>query len=152
GEELDINSLCAAFCGAVSDTLVPRVEMALKQTGRDKLAVAGGVSIIGFTEFFAIHKTVVGATYLYFPSAAIEMVGYLTMTVIASVLLRWAEKKMDGADSYELVEEDALTMSAGTYRHPKKGSNFDERHIADDQRERTRLALKNRNGSMRGDR
>lgn len=44
GEELDINSLCAAFCGAVSDTLVPRVEMALKQTGRDKLAVAGGVA------------------------------------------------------------------------------------------------------------
>ena len=44
GEELDINSLCAAFCGAVSDTLVPRVEMALKQTGRDKLTVAGGVA------------------------------------------------------------------------------------------------------------
>ena len=44
GEELDINSLCAAFCSAVSDTLVPRVEMALKQTGRDKLAVAGGVA------------------------------------------------------------------------------------------------------------
>ncbi len=110
------------------------------------------MSIIGFTEFFAIHKTVVGATYLYFPSAAIEMVGYLTMTVIASVLLRWAEKKMDGADSYELVEEDALTLSAGTYRHPKKGSNYDERHIADEHRERTRLALKNRNGSTRGDR
>lgn len=44
GEELDINGLCAAFCAAVSDTLVPRVEMALKQTGRDKLAVAGGVA------------------------------------------------------------------------------------------------------------
>ena len=44
GEELDINGLCAAFCAAVSDTLVPRVEMALKQTGRDKLADAGGVA------------------------------------------------------------------------------------------------------------
>ena len=43
-EELDINSLCAAFCGAVSDTLVPRVEEALKLTGRTALAVAGGVA------------------------------------------------------------------------------------------------------------
>ena len=44
GEELDINSLCASFCAAVSDTLVPRVVQAMKQTGRKKLAVAGGVA------------------------------------------------------------------------------------------------------------
>ena len=44
GEELDVNSLCASFCSAVSDTLVPRVVMALEQTGYKKLAVAGGVA------------------------------------------------------------------------------------------------------------
>ncbi len=44
GEELDINSLCACFCSAVSDTLVPRVKMAMEQTGHKKLAVAGGVA------------------------------------------------------------------------------------------------------------
>ncbi len=44
GEELDINSLCAAFTAAVSDTLVPRVVMALEQTGCRKIAVAGGVA------------------------------------------------------------------------------------------------------------
>lgn len=44
GEELDVNSLCASFCGAVSETLVPRVVMALQQTGRKTLAVAGGVA------------------------------------------------------------------------------------------------------------
>lgn len=44
GEKVDINSLCAAFCGAVSDTLVPRAMMALEQTGHKKLAVAGGVA------------------------------------------------------------------------------------------------------------
>lgn len=44
GEELDIPSLCASFTAAVSDTLVPRVMMALKQTARKKLAVAGGVA------------------------------------------------------------------------------------------------------------
>ena len=44
GEELDTNSLCAAFTAAVSDTLIPRVAMALEQTGYKKLAVAGGVA------------------------------------------------------------------------------------------------------------
>lgn len=44
GEELDISSLCAAFTAAVSDTLVPRVTMALEQTGYKKIAVAGGVA------------------------------------------------------------------------------------------------------------
>ena len=83
--------------------------------------------IIGFTEFFATHKSVAGATFKYFPSAALEMVGYLMMTLIASVLLRWIEKKLDGDSSYELVQVDALTMSAGTYSHPVKGSPFDER-------------------------
>jgi len=44
GEKLDIPSLCAAFTAAVSDTLVPRVEMAMRETGCKKLAVAGGVA------------------------------------------------------------------------------------------------------------
>ncbi len=44
GEKLDIESLCASFTAAVADTLVPRVVMALEQTGRKKLAVAGGVA------------------------------------------------------------------------------------------------------------
>ena len=44
GEELDIPSLCASFTAAVSDTLVPRVTMALEQTGYRKIAVAGGVA------------------------------------------------------------------------------------------------------------
>ncbi|MBQ7288558.1 MAG: amino acid ABC transporter permease [Clostridia bacterium] len=83
--------------------------------------------IISFTEFFAAHRYIVGVNNMYFPSAAIEMIGYLTMTLIASFLLRWVEKKMDGADNYELVQEDALVLSAGTYRHPDKGTPFDER-------------------------
>ncbi len=44
GETLDINSLCASFSSAVSDTLLPRTMMALEQTGYHKLAVAGGVA------------------------------------------------------------------------------------------------------------
>lgn len=44
GETLDIPSLCLAFTEAVSDTLVPRVVMAMKETGYRKIAVAGGVA------------------------------------------------------------------------------------------------------------
>ena len=77
--------------------------------------------IIGFTEFFAQHRNIVGVNNLYFPSAAIEMIGYLTMTLIASFLLRLAERLMDGASDYQLVQADALTMTAGTYRLPRRG-------------------------------
>ena len=44
GETLDVNSLCAAFTASVSATLIPRVDLALTQTGYDQLAVAGGVA------------------------------------------------------------------------------------------------------------
>ena len=44
GEEIDIPSLCAGFSAAVSDTLVPRMVMAMEQTGHRKIAVAGGVA------------------------------------------------------------------------------------------------------------
>lgn len=43
-EDLDINSLCASFTESVSQTLIPRVRLALEQTGYDQLAVAGGVA------------------------------------------------------------------------------------------------------------
>ena len=83
--------------------------------------------IIGFPDFFAAHRAAVGASYLYFPSATVEMVGYLTMTLIASFLLRWVEKRLDGSSDYELVQADQLTMTAGTYSHPDRGTPFDER-------------------------
>lgn len=106
--------------------------------------------IIGFTDFFAAHKAVAGATFTYFPSATIEMAGYLTMTLIASFLLRCVEKRMDGSDSYELVQTDPLTMTAGTYQFPDKGSNFDER--SREYQDSLKESLKNRNFTARGDR
>ncbi len=76
--------------------------------------------IIGFADFFSIHKSVTGATFLYFPSATIEMAGYLCMTLIASFLLRFLEKKMDGKSDFELVQNDSLTMTAGTYNYSQE--------------------------------
>ena len=78
--------------------------------------------IIGFMEFFSVHKIVAGATFKYFPSAVLEMGGYLAMTLLASVLLRYAEKKLAGKQSYELVNTDQLVTTAGTYNYPASGS------------------------------
>lgn len=87
------------------------------------------MSIIGFTEFFAVHKNVAGSTYMYFPSATIEMAGYLTLTIVASQLLRYMEKKMEGSDNYELTQDDMLTLTSGTYRLDKKPEDLIERNL-----------------------
>ena len=114
--------------------------------------------VIGFVDFFATHRNIVGVNLLYFPSAAIEMVGYLTLTLLASFALRWVEKAMDGADNYELASEDALAMSAGTYSHPDRGTPFDEqskefKNANELKRERrNRKLLELRYGRPKGDR
>ena len=82
--------------------------------------------IIGFGELFSVHRGVVGQNYLYFPSAAIEMVAYLTMTMIASIILRWIEKRMAGKRDYVLVKTGSRNAAAGNYNYPVKGSPLDE--------------------------
>lgn len=68
------------------------------------------LSIISIVDLFFVHKSVAGALYTYFESATIVMLIYLTMTVITSKLLLLWEKKMDGAENYELVD----IMGVGT--------------------------------------
>ena len=104
--------------------------------------------IIGFPDFFSAHRAAVGASYLYFPSATVEMAGYLCMTLAASFLLRWLEKRMDGSSDYKLAQTDHLTMAAGTYSHPDRGTPFDER--SKEYRDRVRQELQH--GRTRGDR
>ncbi len=103
--------------------------------------------IIGFSEFFAAHRAAVGASYLYFPSATVEMVGYLTMTLLASFLLRLVEKKLDGSGSYELASGDQLVMAAGTYSHLDHGTPFDERSTEFDEK----ALRRDRSTSARGE-
>ncbi len=73
--------------------------------------------IIGFQDFFAVHKMVSGAVFKYFPSAFLEMGGYLFLTLLASFLLRKLEKKLEGKSNYELVNTDQLVMTAGTWSY-----------------------------------
>ena len=81
--------------------------------------------IIGFQDFFSVHKMVSGAIYKYFPSAFLEMGGYLFLTLTASILLRLLEKKLSGKSDYELVQTDQLVLTAGTYTKSGK-MPFDE--------------------------
>ena len=112
--------------------------------------------VIGFTEFFSRHRQIVGTNNMYFPSATIEMIGYLAVTLTASFLLRALERRMDGRGSYELVQNDELTMTSGVYSHPDRGTPFDERSgefgATGEERKSIKLGLKNRNGSARGER
>ena len=76
--------------------------------------------VIGYAELFTVHKAVTGSNYLYFPSAVIEMVMYLIMTVFFSLLLRWWEKKMDGHKNYDVSTTDTLAHTSGMTTDVKK--------------------------------
>ena len=81
------------------------------------------LSVIGVTDLFFTHKTVVGALYLYFQSATIVMVIYLIMTVTASRLLRLLENRLDGDDTFNLATTDTLAHTSGMVRYQSKKNN-----------------------------
>lgn len=76
------------------------------------------LSVISITDLFFVHKSVVGALYTYFESAAIVMVIYLSMTLLASYLLRLWEKALDGPQNYDLNTTDTLAYTSGMYNTP----------------------------------
>lgn len=82
--------------------------------------------IIGYTELFAVHKGITGATYLYFPSAFIEMAIYLFMTVVCSVILRYIEKKMDGPENFDVATTDTLAHTSGMYTYVEKSKRSEK--------------------------
>ena len=108
--------------------------------------------VIGFMDFFAKHKFIVGLNGLYFPSAVIEMAGYLTLTLAASLLLRLVEKLMDGKSDYELVQVDSLTMTAGTYNHPNRKPFAEQNREFKEESTRDRIRQALRFGRPKGDR
>mgnify|MGYP000087919584 CR=1 FL=1 len=76
--------------------------------------------VIGYAELFAAHKALVGAKYVYFPSAVITLTIYLIMTVICSLILRLWEKKLDGPENFDLSTTDTLAHTSGMYSSVKK--------------------------------
>ncbi len=88
------------------------------------------LSVISITDLFFVHKSVVGALYTYFESATVVMAIYLTMTLVASRLLRLWETKLDGPQNYDLATTDTLAFTSGLHRFQGKGWQQDEEEHA----------------------
>lgn len=71
GQELDKPALAAAFCAAVVDTLVPRLELAAEQTGVQNIVCAGGVAANSWLRQ-ALHEMAARHNWaLYLPPLAL---------------------------------------------------------------------------------
>lgn len=75
------------------------------------------LSVIGVAELLYKTKAAAGALYLNFETYTITMVMYFIMTFACSRILRWAENRMDGSDSYDLATTDTLAYTSGMYRY-----------------------------------
>jgi len=61
------------------------------------------LSVIGLTELFYQSKSVSGANYKYFEVFLITSVIYLIMTISVTKILRYVERRMDGAENYDIL-------------------------------------------------
>ncbi len=84
------------------------------------------LSVISVTELFFVGKSVAGVYYTTFASFFIVSVMYLVMTNTSARILRYMEKRMDGADNYDLATEDTLAHTSGMTGYiEKKEQNHD---------------------------
>ena len=77
------------------------------------------LSIISVVELFYYVKSIVGATYAFFPAYSIAMVIYFILTFTCSRILRIAENRMAGPDSYDLAMTDTLMGEGMTKYRPR---------------------------------
>lgn len=77
------------------------------------------LSIISVVELFYNVKSIVGATYAFFPDYSIAMVIYFILTFTCSRILRVIEDRMAGPDSYDLAMNDTLMGEGMTKYRPR---------------------------------
>ncbi len=77
------------------------------------------LSIISVVELFYNVKSIVGATYAFFPAYSIAMVIYFILTFTCSRILRVIEGRMAGPDSYDLAMNDTLMGEGMTKYRPR---------------------------------
>ena len=77
------------------------------------------LSIISVVELFYNVKSIVGATYAFFPAYSIAMVIYFILTLTCSRILRVIEDRMAGPDSYDLAMNDTLMGEGMTKYRPR---------------------------------
>ena len=77
------------------------------------------LSIISVVELFYNVKSIVGATYAFFPAYSIAMVIYFILTFTCSRILLVIEDRMAGPDSYDLAMNDTLMGEGMTKYRPR---------------------------------
>ena len=77
------------------------------------------LSIISVVELFYNVKSIVGATYAFFPAYSIAMVIYFILTFTCSRVLLVIEDRMAGPDSYDLAMNDTLMGEGMTKYRPR---------------------------------
>ena len=91
------------------------VHVVLPQVARNILPATGNqlvmnikdtavLSVISVTELFFQTKSVAGANFKFAESFFIATVIYIILTFTATRILRWVERRMDGPDSYKVVD------------------------------------------------
>ncbi|MGM9948655.1 MAG: amino acid ABC transporter permease [Lysinibacillus sp.] len=91
------------------------VHVVLPQVARNILPATGNqlvmnikdtavLSVISVTELFFQTKSVAGANFKFAESFFIATVIYIILTFTATRILRWVERRMDGPDSYKMVD------------------------------------------------
>lgn len=61
------------------------------------------LSVISVVELFFTTNSIAGSTYRYAEAFLIASVLYFAMTFVATRILRWMERKMDGPDAYKMA-------------------------------------------------
>ena len=110
------------------DSLVG-AQRAYFQSGATRPLSARRQALLALRRAVALHQDDI-ARALFLDLGKSKSEAYLTETGLVlqelSFLLRRLEKLLDGHASYELVREDPLVATAGTYNYPGKGSPYDE--------------------------
>ncbi len=84
------------------------------------------LSVIGVAELLYKTKAAAGALYMNFETYTITMIMYFIMTFTCSRILRWWEKRMDGAENFDLATTDTLAHTSGMTHYPDpKGKKED---------------------------
>ena len=66
------------------------------------------LSVISVTELFFVSKSVAGTHSKYYEVFIITCVIYFFLTFTLSALLKYVEKKMDGPQNFEILEEASV--------------------------------------------
>ena len=78
------------------------------------------LTIISVCELMYQGKAVAGTYYTMFESMTIVSLIYLTLTFTCSRLLRLMEKRIDGAESFDLATTDTLAHTSGMVHYPDR--------------------------------